>query len=305
MRLGETVVLSSDSEPDAFDANHTRHSVASESANDDNDAYLDGSQSSQIHRSRNLIEQLQQDAVDDFRADLCFELDCLREPAKEDASENKTNSTDPLRDDDAVQGLRDVLRRWAEDERASRHTSHFYYRLDHKYDENQFPPPDGFCGRDLAVVEALDQVGGELDIEIFLALLDRDDNEPTPNYLVRSLVDQQGHELISYIPVGESNWVQTRLPSLNARAPDSEVVSFLLGQPRCRMMNAHLLSLGRGSYSPGHIGGLFDAVHRGSCDVPDFQLSDSKPRWVSRKTNRPNIGTGQPRASFPCLEGVV
>jgi hypothetical protein len=304
MRVAEAITLSSDSEPDAFNAHETRHSVASESA-DDNDAYLDGSQSSQIHHSRNVMEQLQQDAVDDFRADLCFELDCLREPAKGDAAENKTDSTEPLRDDDAVQGFRDVLRRWAEDERALRHTSHFYYRLDHKYDENQFPPPDGFRGRDLAVVEALDRVGGELDIEIFLALLDRDDNEPTPNYLVRSLVDQQGHELISYIPVDENNWVQTRLPSLKARAPDSEVVSILLGQPRWRMMDAHLLSLGRGSYSPGHIGGLFDAIHRGSCDVHNFHFPDSKPRRGSRKTNRRNIGTGQPRASSPCLEGVV
>ncbi|KAL2147160.1 hypothetical protein VTI28DRAFT_590 [Corynascus sepedonium] len=169
---------------------------------------------SQIYRPRGLglLEQLQQDAFDDYKADLCFELDGLCEPAKEDAEG----------------GLRDVLQEWTGQDKASRRANYLYYRLDNKYSEDQFPPKV-FVGRDASVTEILSRVAGELGLEIFLALLERDDKRPTPDYLVRSLVDfRKGQELISYFPVNDNNLLQTEVPSVKAPASGCDTAIMLI-----------------------------------------------------------------------------
>ncbi|KAL2170650.1 hypothetical protein VTG60DRAFT_4575 [Thermothelomyces hinnuleus] len=192
-------LISSDSEPEADDVHENLNNVAVEGDNRDD---LDGndvgaSPKVQSHRPLSLIAQLQLDAFDDLKADLCFELDGPCESASEDAE----------------QGLRDVLRQWAGQDKASRHASHLYYRLDHKYCDKRFPP-EVFVGRDATVTATLSRVAGDLEFELFLALLDRDDSSPTLDYLARSIVDiQNGHELISYIPVDDNNLLQAG-PSL-------------------------------------------------------------------------------------------
>ncbi|KAH6854693.1 hypothetical protein B0I37DRAFT_301525 [Chaetomium sp. MPI-CAGE-AT-0009] len=249
-RRAEVVVLSSDSESDAFEIDQRYHPIvldddSEEEYKDEGDyqsGYDDGSeeeedndgpqepQGSQYYRSRSLIEQLQKDAFDDFKADICLELDCLPESIETATTLSKPGASDSAADPSPVennhaQGLRDVLREWVKQDKASRRTNHLYYRLDHIYSDDQFPP-EPLLGRDAVVVETLNQMAGELHLEIFLALLDREDRAPTPDYLVRSLVDQQGHELISYIPV-DDNLVQTKVPSSNACASGSEVAVML------------------------------------------------------------------------------
>ncbi|KAK3298783.1 uncharacterized protein B0H64DRAFT_316445 [Chaetomium fimeti] len=231
-RVADIVTLSSDSESDAFETDQRYHPIVLDDDNEEEDneeennekdcqwGYEDDdeSQESQYHRSRSLIEQLQKDAFDDFKADVCLELDCLRE------STEKAANPLPVEDDDAP-GLRDVLREWVEQDKASRRTNHLYYRLDHTYNDGQFPP-EAFLGRDAVVVETLNRMADELHLEIFLALVEREDRGPTPDYLVRTLVDQHGHELISDIPV-DDNLVQAKVPSLLAGAVGSEVAVML------------------------------------------------------------------------------
>ncbi|KAH6628067.1 hypothetical protein F5144DRAFT_493512 [Chaetomium tenue] len=247
-RFSEVIVLSSDSESDALDLNREHDGLPEdfgieygsdeeedededegedeyedededEDEEEDNDESQE-SQRSQYHRSRSFIEQLQKDALDDFKADFLLELDCLR-----------SSTADPAPvEEDGAHGLRDVLREWVGQDKTSRRTSHLYYRLDHTYDENQFPP-EPFLGRDVVVMETLDRMAGEVHLEIFLALLDREDGGPTPDYLVRSLVDRHGHELISDIPV-DDNLLQARVPSLGVQLPGSEVVSAVMLAPR-------------------------------------------------------------------------
>lgn len=226
-RFAEIVALSSDDEPDNVDVDGANDwpsddfNVQYEDDGDEEEEEQKGhdesqeSQGSQYLRSRSLIEQLQKDAFDDFKTDICVELDCVRESAADSARV----------EDDRAEGLRDVLREWIGQDKASRRTNHLYYRLDHTYDSNQFPP-EPFLRRDAVVIETLDRIVGELDLEIFFAVLDREDSGPTPDYLVRSLVDRHGHELISDIPV-EDNLVQTRVPPLEALASGSEAVSVL------------------------------------------------------------------------------
>jgi hypothetical protein len=177
--------------------------------NGNDDDVGNGSQELQPRRSWDLIGQLQQDAFDDFKFDLRLELDELRPGCP---------------GEDAANGLRDVLRPWVEQDMASRHSGHLYYRFDAKYSEDQFPPQE-FRGRDQAVVEALGRLATELPLEMFVALLDRDDSAADTSYLVRRLADRQGHDLVLDVPVDGQSWVQTRLPSLKARAPDCEAVS--------------------------------------------------------------------------------
>ncbi|KAL2024237.1 hypothetical protein VTK56DRAFT_9393 [Thermocarpiscus australiensis] len=117
-----------------------------------------------------------------------------------------------------------------EQDEASRFTNHLYYRLDNSYREDQFPP-QAFVGRDQLVVEAIRQLVAQLPLEAFLAVLDREDSanvDPVPSYLVRDLVDLQGHRLTSDLPVAEQNWVQTRLPPLKASSSDCEVAVMLV-----------------------------------------------------------------------------
>jgi hypothetical protein len=159
-----------------------------------------------------------------LKTDLRLELDSLRQPIKEDAARRKAAPTEPSADEDTVRAVRDVLRQWVRQEKAARPTNHFYYRLDHMYNEDQFPP-QAFLGRDAVIVETLGRIAEELHVDVFFALLDRDDSDPTLSYLVRSLVDRQGHELISDIPLDGKNWLQTKLPSLRACPPHAEVVS--------------------------------------------------------------------------------
>ncbi|AEO54503.1 hypothetical protein MYCTH_2123398 [Thermothelomyces thermophilus ATCC 42464] len=209
-------LISSDSEPEADDVHENLNNVAVEGDNrDDPDGNdVGASPKVQSHRPLSLIEQLQLDAFDDLKADLCFELDSLCESASEDAE----------------QGLRDVLRQWAGEDKASRHASHLYYRLDHKYCDKRFPP-EVFVRRDATVTASLSRVAGDLEFELFLALLDRDDSSPTLDYLARSVVDiQNGHELISYIPVDDNNVLQAG-PSL-LKTPASGCETAILIIPR-------------------------------------------------------------------------
>ena len=74
------------------------------------------------------MEQLRKDVFDEFKTDLCFELDCPREPAGNPVAESKTNSAS---EGSVVEGtnaeedapseeatrVRDVLRQWAEQAR--------------------------------------------------------------------------------------------------------------------------------------------------------------------------------------------
>lgn len=178
-----------------------------------------GSQDLQPRRSLTILEQLQQDAFSDFKLDLRLELDELRPRAKKDTSDD---AGDP--EEAAADGLRGVLLQWLDQDKSSRFSSHLFYRLDAKYSEKQFPP-QVFYGRDHAIVDTLGKLAAEFPLEIFFALLDRNDSDSNPNYLVRRLADRQGHDLVLDIPVDEQSWLQTKLPSLKARAPDCEAVS--------------------------------------------------------------------------------
>jgi hypothetical protein len=234
----KVVTLSSDDEPDALDVDGANDWLSDnfnveyeDVEEEDEEEGGDGSQEfqgSQYHRSRSLIEQLQKDAFDDFKADICVELDCLRESAADSARAQ----------DDRGEGLRDVLREWIGQDKTSRRTNSLYYRLDHTYDDSQFPP-EPFLRRDAVVLETLDRLVAELDLEIFFALLDREDSGPTPDYLVRSLVDRHGHELISDIPV-DNNLVQTKVPLLETRTSGSEVVSELPARRTRRRVDINL-----------------------------------------------------------------
>jgi hypothetical protein len=193
----------------------------------------------QPRRSKSLMEQLRKDVFDEFKTDLCLELDCLGQPADSPVAESQADSSYRARnsasDDAASDGVvskedvpseeatrvRHVLRQWAEQDKAARYTNHLYYRLDHKYTDGRI------ClrPRDRVVVKTLGRAAKDLQLDVFFACLIRDDGTPAPNYQARSLIDLQGHELIKKIPIAQPNWVQRSLPSLNAHAPDWEVVS--------------------------------------------------------------------------------
>ncbi|KAG7292011.1 hypothetical protein NEMBOFW57_002042 [Staphylotrichum longicolle] len=204
-----------------YDANEV------ESHDDDN-----GSQDSQPRRSLTILEQLQQDAFSDLKLDLRLELDELRPRAKEDTSDDAGDSEKA-----AADGLRCVLPQWLDQDKMSRCSNHLFYRLDAKYSEKQFPP-QVFDGRDQAIVETLCELAAEFPLEIFFALLDRDDSDSYPSYLVRHLADRQGHDLVLDIAVDEQSWLQTKLPSLKARAPDCEAAVVLV--PRDSMVDSLL-----------------------------------------------------------------
>ncbi|AEO65521.1 uncharacterized protein THITE_2112607 [Thermothielavioides terrestris NRRL 8126] len=200
---------------------------AAAAADDDTDG-------SQPHLAQSVLEQLQQDAFHDFKADLCDELDNLREPAADS------------RDDDATScaPLRDVLRQWVapRQDKASRYTDCLCYRLDHAYNSARGFSQRALVGRDRAVVRTLCRLAGELPFEVFLAVLETETGAggaAPEDYLVSSLVDLQGNEVVSYIVVDEQNWVQARFGASTSRAagyldaavvllPRDSVVDFLL-----------------------------------------------------------------------------
>lgn len=201
-----TGVGSSDSEPEVDESpQNPNHDLVEVDGSD----YASIAPKVQPRGPLSLIEQLHLDAFDDLKADLCFELDGLCESAREDAD----------------QRLRDVLREWAGEDKASRYANHLYYRLDHRYSNKPFPPK-AFIGRDAAVIASLSRVASDLKLELFLALLDRDGGSPTLDYLARSIVDiQSGHELNSYVPVDDNNLLQAG-PSLQGTpSSGSETVS--------------------------------------------------------------------------------
>ncbi|KAL2136148.1 hypothetical protein VTI74DRAFT_5201 [Chaetomium olivicolor] len=164
--------------------------------------------------------------------DLCFEFETLL-PAriKSEPSESKPSSTylPTVDDKDNGRGLFDALSQWLGQDKALRYTDHLYYRLDSKYCENEFPPKV-FSTRDRVVIDTLNWLTGKLPLEIYLARLERGDCDPSPSYLIRSLVDVEGRELLWDIPVGELQWVQARLPSLAAQAAECEVAVLLVAR---------------------------------------------------------------------------
>jgi hypothetical protein len=92
------------------------------------------------------------------------------------------NLRQPLeeRDENAEGAVRDAVRQWLEQRKALRDTNHLYYRLDHRYDRIYDPPtnrykPPSFVGRDRAVVDLLGKLRGDLPLEIFIAVLERED----------------------------------------------------------------------------------------------------------------------------------
>jgi hypothetical protein len=172
-----------------------------------------------------VIEQLRHDEFYDFKAELCLELDNLRPSAKTEsnAADCKDAATGSKGEPEYnVQGVRDALQPWLEQDKATRHTNHLYYRLDHIYSE------DGFIyqPRDQEVIETLAHLMDDVPVEIFHAMLEREDSDLTPSYLASTLVDLDGRiPVIWDIPVDEQSWVQTRLPSLKACPPMVEAVS--------------------------------------------------------------------------------
>ncbi|KAL2153844.1 hypothetical protein VTH82DRAFT_2519 [Thermothelomyces myriococcoides] len=203
-----TGVGSSDSEPEVDESpQNPNHDLVEVDGSD----YASIAPKVQPHGPLSLIEQLHLDAFDDLKADLCFELDGLCESAREDAD----------------QRLRDVLREWAGEDKASRYANHLYYRLDHRYSNKPFPPK-AFIGRDAAVIASLSRVASDLKLELFLALLDRDGGSPTLDYLARSIVDiQSGHELNSYVPVDDNNLLQAG-PSLQGTPSSGSETAVLI-----------------------------------------------------------------------------
>ena len=130
------------------------------------------------------------------------------DPAKERASAGLQRSETRL--------LRHMLRRWLAKDESSREVSHVYHVLDHDYTEASISLK-ALKTRDLAQVQALKEVSGEVPVEIFLALLemeelgccedeedDEDDDEPSyhhidevfeTKYRVKTLVDLEGCEV--------------------------------------------------------------------------------------------------------------
>ncbi|KAK0671453.1 hypothetical protein QBC41DRAFT_219425, partial [Cercophora samala] len=144
-----------------------------------------------------FLDRLRQDAFDDLKAGLRSEFEEIRE---------KT--------DDTVY-LRLTLKQWLDQAKAHRPTNHLYYRLDKTYPENDVPRR--LEGRDKVIADALTKLQQEIPLEIFFAVLEREDtpraNTP-PSYLVRRLIEN-GNELLVDIPVDDRNRLQPDFPPLN------------------------------------------------------------------------------------------
>ncbi|KAK4236409.1 hypothetical protein C8A03DRAFT_35684 [Achaetomium macrosporum] len=208
-RVADVIDLSSES--GSFEVLESRHGVAADNGRDSENA-------SRPRRPMGLFARLQEDAFCDLKRDICIELNGLRQPSE-------------AWDETTEEALRDALRQWVEQGKALRRTNHLYYRLDNKYSRIYDPPknrykPPVFVGRDRAVVDVLGKLTGDLPLEIFIAVLEREDTiDSVRSFLTRSLIDLQGREIASDIPVDDQNWVQAELPSLTALAPDCEAGS--------------------------------------------------------------------------------
>lgn len=184
-----------------------------------------------IPRTFSVLEQLQLDAFCDFKADICCELDALRETeidesdcesAVSDGDRENEDNVDTLPAEDIP--LRDLLQRWVEQDKTARLTDHLYYRLDSRYDQKDFPPKT-FRRRNRVVVETLGRICRDLSLEVFVALLDRNDSDSSPSYLVSGLFGLQGERLVSDYPLDERNWLHAKLSLSHATPSQSEVVS--------------------------------------------------------------------------------
>ncbi|KAL2259341.1 hypothetical protein VTK26DRAFT_7008 [Humicola hyalothermophila] len=183
-------------------------------------------------RTLTILGQLQQDALFDFKDEICSELDTLQPPTEIDESyrESSASDADVEASVDSVSGehepLRNALRRWVENGKTSRLANHLYYRLESRYDERNFPPRS-FLHRDRVIVETLGRLSRSLSLDVFLALLDREDS-PSPSYLVRDLFDLEGGKLASDIPLDERNWLHARLSLAQVSPPMAEVAVLLV-----------------------------------------------------------------------------
>lgn len=180
--------------------------------------------------ARSMFEQLRQDEFSDFKADLCLELDSIRPPA---ATHAGTNAPDGAAAAAAgsnghpgchMDGVRDVLRPWLEQDKVARYSNHLYYRLGHNRSR-----ADARNNRllDREVLETLRGLMNEVPVEVFCALLDGEEGgDAPPSYLVHTLTDLDGRiPVICDIPVAEQNWVQAGPPSRKGGSSLAEVVS--------------------------------------------------------------------------------
>ncbi|KAK3311060.1 uncharacterized protein B0T15DRAFT_507656 [Chaetomium strumarium] len=207
-RVADVIVISSDAEPDGCKVLEPRRGVAA-AAND-----RDSEAASRRRRPLGLFAQLQEDGFRDLKRDICIELNSLHQPLEG-------------RDGDTEKALRDALRQWVEQRKPLRDTNHLYYRLDNRYSRaydpatNSYKPP-AFVGRDRAVVDMLGELTGDVPLEIFIAVLEREDTiDSVRSFLARSLIDLQGRELASDIPVDDQNWAVLLVPR-------DSVVDFLM-----------------------------------------------------------------------------
>ncbi|KAK4174193.1 hypothetical protein QBC36DRAFT_358085, partial [Triangularia setosa] len=141
-------------------------------------------------------EQLRQNAFHNLKIRLRAEFEEIREPT-----------------DDTVY-LRRTLKQWLDQPKAHRPTNHLYYRLDKTCPETHVPLL--LEGRDKVVADVLTKLQEEIPLEVFFAVLDREDtlhDDPPPSYIARPLIEN-GKELFVDISVDDRNKLQSELPLL-------------------------------------------------------------------------------------------
>ncbi|KAJ5113997.1 hypothetical protein N7456_002531 [Penicillium angulare] len=116
--------------------------------------------------------------------------------------------------DSAIQKLRGVVKKWVSKNKTSRPINHAYYKLDHRYSQAAISMKN-LKGQDLARVRTLRELSSDLDVEIFLLVLEKaelvgfewlDDLEDGVDirYNIRSCNDVNGHTLLESAKLDDS-----------------------------------------------------------------------------------------------------
>ncbi|KAK3336292.1 hypothetical protein B0T19DRAFT_409086 [Cercophora scortea] len=171
-----------------------------------------------------VMSDLSDDFYQDFKSDLCHDIARLRLPK---------NSLEASFSRIQTQSLRHTLRKWVEQDKASRALSHVYCRLDNGYQEDDFDAETSLLGRDLALFRTVKSLRSRTRVDLFVAFLEREEPEAGPpardsDYLVRSLVSLDGCILALDLPLAEKNLVQTAASGLGTRDPACETALVLV-----------------------------------------------------------------------------
>ena len=152
----------------------------------------------------------------DLKSDLCIDMDNLVEilPLPGSGQEMHGVPESEMRD------LRHTVMKWLAQDKDIRPASHFYYRLTNVYTEDKTSLQD-LVGRDRTLVDIFVQLTARMPLEIFLAVLDCEEQ----SFLVRRLVNLEGLELVRDMLVDNENVVSLHPPHFEAQGAFFEMVS--------------------------------------------------------------------------------